>query len=572
MKSLRCRHCLWLLALVCAAVMACRYGTTPEPQAQGPKKPRLAVLVVFDQMRGDYLTRWQDLYDKEGFGRLQTEGAWFQNCHYPYAYTYTSAGHSSLATGCSPDKHGIVANYWYDRKLGDRVESVEAEKYPLVPKTAAKYDKGAAPVNRKQPSIGDALMDQTKDKAKVVSISLKDRAAILLAALRALLCLWLDPTNGMIVTSTFFNGGHMPGWVTKLNKAHHADQWFAKDWTRLRPDLNYDKLAGPDDVEFEGNGTKQGKTFPHPTDGGKAKAGKEYYRALESSPFGNELVLDLAKRAIVEEKLGQGDVPDLLCLSFSSNDYVGHYWGPDSQEVLDVTLRADLIMKELLQFLDEKVGKGEYLLVVSADHGVCPIPEVAKAKGKDAARIPPQELLVTGAEDFLNKEFGNGQTLEWVASIESGMIYLNPGAVSKAGVKQEAAEKALAQWLAKQAGILKAYTRTELLAGAAKDDSIGQMVQRSFDPERSGDVLPVLKPYHLLLDPPSKKEGNYATSHGTPHEYDTHVPLLVFGTNVQPGIHKDKVTPQAAAGILAAGLGVEPPKGAEAAVPKGLWK
>lgn len=553
---------------------------TGDVAAQATKKPRLAVFVVFDQMKADYQTRWKHLFDKDGFGKLQKEGAWFQNCNYPYAFTLTAAGHASMATGCSPEKHGIIANSWFDRQLGEVIESIESEKYPFVPSPPpdpkAKDEKkkeGAAPIRLKQPNFADALMDQTNDKAKVVSFSIKDRGAILLAALRALLCAWLNPDNGLIVTSTFYNGGQVPGWLTKMNKDKLADKWFAKEWTRIRPDLNYDLLIGPDDFKYEGVGYKQGKTFPHSMTGGQDKPGAAYYKALGNSPFGNDLLIELAKKAIVEEKLGQDDVPDLLTLSFSSNDYIGHCWGPDSQEMLDVTLRSDLLVKDLLQFLDKHVGQGQYLFVLCSDHGVCPLPEVRKAKGfKNAGRVPV-EVFTGKAQAHLNLEFGNGKELKWISSFSSGQIYLNDGTIAKAGVKKDVVEKSLAAWLAKQKGIQAVYTRSQLLAGATKGDPIGEAMQRSFHAECSGDVIPILKPYWLIGDPLSLKDtGNYTTSHGTPHKYDTHVPLLVFGPNVKPGIYSEEVTPQAVASIIAAGLGIQPPKAAEAPVPKGLFK
>jgi predicted AlkP superfamily pyrophosphatase or phosphodiesterase len=562
----------WLLALAPVALLACASRPQADARQQPTGKPRLAVLVVFDQMRADYLTRWQDLYDKDGFCRLQTDGAWFQNCHYPYAATLTAAGHTTLATGCSPNQHGIIANYWYDRKLGDEVGAVETDQYTLVPDTGGK-SLGAAPSRRKRLTIGDALLEQTKGMAKVVSISIKDRAAVLLAALQALICAWFNTTSGMMVTSTFYNGGNVPGWLTKFNKERYVDQWFAKDWTKLRPTLDYEKLAGPDDVKYEGTGYKQGKTFPHPMTGGKAEITKYYFKAMELSPFGNQVVLEMAKQAIVAEKLGQGDTPDLLLLSCSSNDLVGHCWGPDSQEVLDVTLRSDLLMKELLQFLDEKVGKGQYLLVMAADHGVCPLPEVMQAKGhKATGRITP-DIFKAKTAAYLDEVYGDGKTLDWVESIASGMIYLNQKTIGKAGLKPEQVEQKLAKWLDKQTGIQKVYTRAELMAGPIQDDPIGAMVQRSYDPERSGDLIPILRPYYLISDSLSLKDtGTYTTTHGSPHEYDTHVPLLVYGAGVEPGIRKEKVIPQAVASILAEGLGIQPPKSVEAAVPKGLWK
>jgi predicted AlkP superfamily pyrophosphatase or phosphodiesterase len=535
-------------------------------------KIKLAVFVVFDQMRGDYPAKWKNLYGKGGFRRLQDEGAWFTNCHYPYAFTVTAAGHASLLTGTSPYRHGIVSNEWYDRPSGERVTSVFSKKYRPVPapRDDGKIIYGASPDRRLVPSLGDMLLDTHKGKSKVVSLSIKDRAAILLAALRSL-CLWFSTAAGSFVTSDYY-AETLPRWATEFNKEKMADQWYGKDWDRLLPDLDYVKFSSADNP-FQGLGYKQGRTFPHPTTGGKDKVGRDYYQAMTCSPYGNELLLALAKRAIVAEKLGQGETPDLLCLSFSSNDLIGHTWGPDSQEVLDVTLRSDRIIKELLDFLDDKVGKDSYLFAMSADHGVCPIPEIAKSKGKEAGRVPP-DVFTTQAEAFLDETFAKkDEKLPWIESVGGEGVYLNLGNLKNLGLKQPAVEKALADWLAKQPGIQAAYTRPQLTKGPLKEDPIGEMVRRSFHPDRNGDVVAVLKPYYQVSPAiTSPKLDTYRTSHGSPHAYDTHVPLFVFGPGIRPGIREERITPQTVAAILAEGLGIPPPTQAEYAVPKGFWK
>jgi predicted AlkP superfamily pyrophosphatase or phosphodiesterase len=385
----------------------------PAAAAEPPAPPRLAVLVYFDQLRGDYLQRWQALFGDDGFRRLARDGAWFSNCHLPYACTVTAAGHASVATGRLPADHGVVGNEWYDRKAGATVSCVAAlvrDRYRLVASAEnAAVDEitrqGPAPEQLLTPTVADALKDATKGKGKVVALSLKDRSAILPGGRRADGCYWMNPLSGRFVTSTYYRD-RLHDWVDAFNKSNAADRWLGKTWDRLRPDLDYEKLSGPDDVEGEGKGVFQGRVFPHPLSTGPLRFKAAYYGALVNSPFGNELLLALAEQAIVSERLGQGDVPDLLTLSFSSNDIIGHCWGPDSQEVLDVTLRSDRIMAELLKFLDDKVGKGKYLLVVTADHGVCPLPEVTKKRGKEAERVSPR-ILSFDADEFLNEKFAD---------------------------------------------------------------------------------------------------------------------------------------------------------------------
>jgi hypothetical protein len=557
------------VALALVGVVALR--AEPKDKTQ-PDRPRLAVLVVFDQMRGDYLTRWQPLFGKGGFERLQAGGTWFQNCHYPYAVTMTAPGHASLGTGSSPVTHGIIANEWYDRAAGKEVSSVSSERYQPVPPPRADGNKrsdkkvtlGAAPHRLLAPTLGDALKEATGGKGRVIGLSLKDRAAILPAGKKADACYWLNTTTGTFVTSTYYRDRLHP-WVADYNLGRPADAWFGKDWTRLRPDLDYARYSGPDDVAAEWTGYKQGRTFPHPMTGGLQKPGKDYYQAVVNSPFGNDLLLGLVKKAIDGERLGQRDVPDLLCVSFSSNDIVGHSYGPDSQEVLDVTLRTDRLVKELLDFLDARVGRGRYVLAVSADHGVCPLPEVARARGQDAGRVFPT-LLTTRANAFLDETFnGRGQPARWVEAATYPWVYFNRAVLKEHRLEPARVEKALAGWLAKQQGIQAAYTRTRLAQGPLKDDPAGEAMRLSFHPDRSGDVGVVLKPYYLLT---ALLTG---TTHGTPHPYDTHVPLLVYGPGVAARVRKEPVTPQAAVVILARALGIRPPAAAQAPLPQGVF-
>jgi hypothetical protein len=546
---------------VIGAVLFAATGWSGLP---GGDRPKLAVIVVFDQMRGDYPIKWQQLFGKGGFRRLLQEGACFPNCHYPYAYTWTAAGHASLATGCSPDRHGIIGNDWYDRGRGEVVSAVRDDRYEPVPSSQSKNKGGAAPTFRLEPTLGDVILHVTDGNGRVVSISIKDRSAILLAAKRAQAVYWFDTKSGAFVTSTCYRDRLHP-WVAEFNRPRPADRWFGKDWTRMLPDLDYVKYSGPDDVKGEGDGFKQGRTFPHPTTGGLEKVGRDYYEALTFSPMANEMLLELAKRAIDAERLGQRDSTDLLCLSFSSNDLIGHIWGPDSQEVLDVTLRSDRIVKGLLDHLDAKVGKGRYVLAVSADHGICPIPEVTAAKGIKATRVPAN-LLTARANEHLNATFGAGRPkAAWVEKVTDLWIYLNRGVMTERGLEPARVQQALVDWLMRQDGIEKAYTRADLGDPAPKDDPLREQVRKSFHPKRSGDVGVVLRPYYLM-------ESKYktGTTHGSPHPYDTHVPLMFYGPGIKSGVFAERVTPQALPVVLSRVLDIPAPAGADAVIPNSL--
>jgi predicted AlkP superfamily pyrophosphatase or phosphodiesterase len=541
------------------------------PADDAPKKstrPKLAVLLVFDQFRGDYLERWKDLYGEGGFKRLMSDGAWFTNCHYPYSDTLTAPGHASLATGSTPSRHGIVANDWYDRKKGDMTTSVEDEHYLLLPRPSTKVP-GASPWRRREETLGDVLLN-TRKKGKVASLSIKDRAAILMAALRAQICYWFSVYQGGFATSTYYRD-QPHNWVTGFNKAKPADRWVDASWNLLRPDLDYAKFSGPDDVAAEGTGYQQGNTFPHRFAKAKAKSDKEYYSAITNSPQGNELLLEFAKRCIEAEKLGQGEDTDLLCLSFSCNDLIGHCWGPDSQEVLDVTLRSDRLVKDLLDFLDSKVGRDNYVIGMSADHGVCPIPEVAAHDGKDAGRVAP-ETLRTAATEALQAAFTkDGPKLPWIEAGYGPWLYFNYATLNEAKIVAKQAEQVAAEALAKVPGVLTVFTRSQIQDASIKDNALLDSLRLSFHSENSGDVIVIPRPYHIvsyLFSSPKSLASR--TTHGSPHPYDTHVPLVVMGAGIRPGIHGERVVPQALPAILAAALDLRSPGGAIAPVPPGV--
>jgi predicted AlkP superfamily pyrophosphatase or phosphodiesterase len=561
-------------------------------RAAEPEKPKLLVLIVFDQMRGDYLDKWKELFGNDGFRRLQKDGAWFTNCHYPYATTTTGPGHASILTGTTPDQHGIAQNEWYDRKTAKIINCSESPRYqrvPPLPKAAPKDElieepkkastQPAVPTREKTagmpeyllaPTVGDALKEATGGRARVVGLSFKDRSALLPVGKKADAVYWLDSTDGLIVTSTYYRDS-VHAWVGEFNKKRVPDQWFDKPWTRLRSDIDYAKYSGPDQGVGEGVGSRQGVVFPHAMHGGLKKPGKAYYDALFNSPFGNDFLFELVKTAIVAEELGKDDVTDLLAVSFSSNDAIGHVWGPDSQEVLDVTLRSDRMMAEFLTFLDKHVGKAKYLLAITADHGVCPIPEYTAKSGTFAKRISARWLFAD-AEDFLTAKFNQGKPLDpkgeldWIEYATTQWIYLNRNVIDALGLKPADVERALADFLSKQEGIERAMTRADLAKDIPDTDPIGQRVKRSYYPERCGDVAVVVKPYCLLTTTTS------GTSHGQPHAYDTHVPLVIYGPGIKAGTRKELVTPQATAAIFAAAAGIKPPKMASYPVPPGLFE
>jgi len=590
------RRLAFLFVIVLAgSLAACRAKVaTPVPPPPAPERAKLAVVIYFDQMRGDYLEKWQPLFGDGGFKRMQDDGAWFVDCHYPYGTTTTGPGHASVLAGCSGNKHGIINNNWYDRESTKTIYCAASPRYDFVPAPTdvAPPDPTKPPPAKKEAGnpdrfLGETLADvlkETNGQSKAFGLSLKDRSAIFPMGRKPDGAYWFA---GRFLTSTYYRDS-VPPWVDQFNKSKLADSYYGKDWTYFRPDLDYSQHTGRDDGPGEGKGKGQGVKFPHPTTGGTDKLGPEYYTALATSPYGNDLLLAFAKECITAEQLGQDDAPDLLTVSFSSNDLIGHAWGPDSHEVLDVTLRSDAMMADFLKFLDEKVGKGKYVVLVTADHGICPNPEVSAAQGQDAKRISPTKLLI-GAERVLRDAFGKptddatdpvdaddkkddkkadekkDRNL-WIEAVSAPYVYLNLRRLKAANLSEEVVAEKLAEWMRTQPGVFRAFTRKQLMDAAPTDDATLAQMRRSYHPDRGGNVAIVLKPYYLL------DSYTTGTTHGSPHSYDTHAPFLVYGPGVDGGKRTEKVTPLHGAAAIAQFLGVRPPKNAEYSVPTALLK
>lgn len=541
----------------------------------GPPKVKLAVLIVFDQMRGDYVDRWMSLYGAGGFRRLATDGAHFTQCYYPYGLTSTGPGHASMLSGCSADRHGITNNEWFDRATSETQYCAGTDRYDLVPapaKPSTPKKNAGAPVRMLSPTVGDVLKRATGGRAKVFGLSLKDRSAILPVGRKPDGAYWFD---GKFVSSTYYRDS-LPPWVADFNRGKMAEQWFETPWTKFRADLDYVRYSGPDEITGEARLPGRGTTFPHSLTGGQKELGKEYFESMYASPYGNDLLLAFAKACIVAEKLGEDDVPDLLTVSFSSNDVVGHAYGPDSQEVLDCTLRSDAQLADLLSFLDEKVGKGRYSVTVTADHGICPLPELSAAIGRDAKRVAAVSLLL-GAERHLQSRFGkldgDFETTEaskrttWIETISAPWLYVNERLCAAKNVRKELVIAEYVAWLRQQPDVMNAYSAEELAKPDGLDEA-GKLMAKSFAPGRSGDLAVVLKPYDLI----DVKVASAGTNHGSPHDYDRSVPLLVSGPGLKAGPSEEAVTPLHSAAILSYFLGIATPTDCEYAIPKTLLK
>lgn len=565
-----------------AAVPITAPGGMPEGQPAPAPQPKLVVLVVFDQLRGDYMTRWAELYGPDGFERLKKEGVWFSECHVPYACTSTGPGHASLATGAPPSVHGIIENEWYDRKTASRVYCCQPNRpydlIPPVPPELGKPSRGSAtgysPERLLAQTVGESLQEATRGKGRVFALSIKDRTAVLMGGQKPTGAYCFDTRDGKFHTGAFYGRDSAHSWVNEYNAINPADKWFNEKWDRLRPDIDYAKYSGPDDVAAESPGPNDtGRTFPRVLRGTLDRPAAPYYAAIEYSPFGNELLFGLMKKCVTTEKLGRGEASDLLYVSFSSTDLIGHLCGPDSQEMLDIVLRADKLVGELLKFLDTEVGKDRYTLVLAADHGVCPMPELQTSKDKYPAAVrKPVIELGLDIDRALTAMYGvnGGIPTQWIEVFDDGVwpwLYLNHRAIEARKLKVEDVAAVARDVAAGRGYIETAFTRKDLEDKTTPDKPFRQAAVLAYHPDRCGDVIVIPKAGVLV----TQYKGG--TNHGSPHPYDAHIPFLVFGAGVPAlGKREEKTSSLAIAPTLAWALGVPAPKHAAAFPPAALKK
>lgn len=540
-------------------------GHPPTTPATG----KLVLLVVFDQLRGDYLARWAEHFGPNGFERMKREGVWYRNTRIPYASTSTGPGHASLVTGVPPAVHGIVENDWWDRKASARVYCCQPSRpYDRVPPLAAGSAElsrgsglGFSPENVLVDTVGDRLKASTQNRARVFSLSIKDRSAVLMGGKKPDGIYCFDNRDGIFHTGAYYQDRIHP-WVATFNAERLVNRWFDQTWDRFRPELDYAKILGnPDEAAGESFGFNgQGRLFPHPYQGKLSEPSKGYFEAVECSPAGNDLLLALAKTAITAEKLGQSDTADLLCLSFSSNDLVGHAWGPDSWEVFDITLRTDQLVADLLAFLDTTLGLDRYIVVVTSDHGVCPIPEQKKLP--TARRLTVGELLVPLGK-VLDQVFGVPPTgpTQWFEVTDPKeqdrlwpWIYLNRKAIAAQDLPFDQVAEYVRDWLSGRDDVEIAFTRGQLESTKFPMGSFGAKAVLTYRSDRCGDVLVVPKPGVLVTG------YSGGTSHGSAQDYDVHIPVLIMGGGVpKRGEQAAPVSSLIVAPLLSWALGIEPP-------------
>ena len=516
---------------------------------QNPK-PKLVVFMVVDQYRYDYITRFAPQY-KGGFRMFLDQGSFYTNAHFNYSCTVTGAGHACLATGATADKTGIISSTWYDRDLKRIVYCVEDTTAPLWTTlntakqenralTAAELIAGRSPKNLGILTIGDALKLSNNNQSRVFALSQKDRSAILMGGHHPDGAFWMDRHNGKYTSSTYY-GTKVPEWLEQFNRDYPITKYFGTEWNRLLPETEY-SLSRPDNEPFKNNPAGLGITFPHPIHGSHNKIDSSFVDAFITTPMANEQLLQLAKLVIKNEKLGQNTVPDLLCISMSPSDLVGHSYGPNSQEMQDLSLRTDQQLGDFFQYLDKTVGLKNIVIFLTADHGVSPLPEVINDYGVSAGRFDEDVAIKKVNEKFQEVYHHN----DFVAGFNIPAIYLDHEAIRKAGLSLSEVQDTGASALEGLFPIVSVYTQHQIVTGMMPRSDFADQFVRSYYPYRSGDIYLNLKPFWFFCDPKLK-----GTDHGTPYPYDTHVPILVLGGNVPHGKYARLVSPEDIAATIA---------------------
>lgn len=484
--------------------------------------PKLVVVIVIDQFRGDYLDRYHDQFGDAGFRLLIDHGAYFPNCNYNYANTRTAPGHATLFTGAYSNGHGILGNEWWDPKKKRMVTSVEDEDVKLVGTPDAQA--GDSPHNLRADTIGDELKLATQGKSRVFAISLKDRSAILPGGFAADAAYWIEPKTGAYVTSTYYRDT-LPHWVQDFN-ANRPQKYWDREWK-------------------DSQGTLLRSTAHR-----KGKDGSEvgFYEVIGSTPFANEYEFDFAKELVVYENVGRGPDTDLLSISLSANDILGHQVGPDTPEMQQMALDLDRELADFFNFLGHQIGLANVWIALSADHGVSSLPDAVKK-----LRIPAANLGASKLQDAINNamtaKFSPGHPATYV-KLDYPQAWLDPDPFTAAHVKEHDAEVAVGEAM-KQDGLREYYTKSQLAEGEAPDTPLGRKFLNSYSPEGSWYVMGVPDIYTV--------GGAKGTDHASPYTYDTHVPLAFYGLPFQPGVYRDKTEPVDMVATFASLLGINAP-------------
>ena len=505
---------VWLIFVIAVLDVSAQSSQNPVEPPPGARKPKLVLAIVADQFRYDYLLRFGDGY-KEGLHQLLTRGAVFTNARYEHFPTFTSVGHAAFLSGAYPSVNGIIGNQWYDRGTGRTIESTYDDS---VQQVGGAGGRGSSPRNLMVSTVGDEMKMAGKGGNRVIGISLKDYSGILASGRMANGVYWFDGGSGNFVSSTYYLPD-LPQWVKEFNGKRPAEQYKGMEW--------------------------QGIKLPE-------EPGPRLYATLAGTAFGNELLEQMAEAAIQAEELGKDADTDLLVLSFSSNDYVGHNFGPDSEQARNVSIVTDQVLGKLFRFIDAQVGMANVTVVFSADHGVAPMPEVNAGRKMPGGRVPFAQVR-DAVQKALREKFGEGN---WILSTPEEAIYLNWDLIGTKKLTEEEVAAEAARAARSLPHVFRVYTREQLINGFAAEDQVARRVIHGFSESRGADL-------YILLDPYFFFGAGRTTTHGSPFGYDTHVPVIFMGPGIKAGWYNESIAVNDIAPTLATMLGIEIPSGSE---------
>jgi len=484
--------------------------------AEAQERPKLVVGIVVDQMKMEYLYRFSEDYSSNGFKRLMNEGYTFHNMHYNYVPTYTAPGHASIYTGATPSTHGIIGNNWFNRTSGKEMYCTDDASVKTIGDGSAK-EGAMSPKNLQSTTITDELRMATNFKGKVIGISIKDRGAILPAGHFGNWAFWYSNT-GAFISSTFY-GEKLPDWLTQFNDEKRYMPYINKGWDLFKPLSTYNESL-PDDNPYEGKLDKtKGPVFPYDLSKIYKDKGAD---VLRTTPFGNDLLAELAMKTIEKEELGQDADTDFLSVSFSSTDYVGHTFGPRSMEIQDTYLRLDQNIADFLTYLDKTVGKGNYLVFLTADHAGAENPNYLKDNKYNVKNVN-QKDVEESLKSFSTATFGVNVVLDF----SNFNLFFNKAIIKEKGLDLNQVKQSFKDFLMSQEQVKRVYTEEDILASTGSDYFL-DFIAKGYDPSQSGDLV--------VLDKAGYMEYQATgTTHGSPNSYDTHVPLLFYGWHIPKG-------------------------------------
>ncbi len=506
---------------------------------QAAEPPKLVLQVTVDQLRGDMLPRFRDRFGTGGFARLMEQGVWYADAHFGTGNTFTASGHAVLVTGADTSEHGMVANSWFDRALGKRINCMHDPEHGLSPR------------NLGSTTIGDELVAASAGRSRAFAVAGKDRSAIIPAGRRGT-PYWYDDATGRFMNSTWY-APSPPAWVAAWNDARPAERYRGREWTPLEASRRGFAVTSHEHARPTPG---VGKAFPHRL---PEQADRAFFQAFPELPDFDGFTLSFVRELMQREQLGRGPATDYLSVSLSQLDYAGHGFGPNSLEYADSVLRLDATLAAFLSFVDTQVGAGRTLVVLSADHGVDEVPELRSAERFDAGRFYPEAIL-----EQMNRALAArfGVTGNLVAGFVPPGLYLDRARIAALKLDADAVESALAAEMRKVPGVAFALTRTDLLAGRLPDTAVMRRMQRGFHPTRSGDVTIVQQQFWYLYG----DAECCAAMHGSPYSYDTHVPVIFAGPGIPSATIRRPVEPASIAPTIAALLGIGPPSGSSAEV------